>query len=284
MKWWSAQPTPCFAQPPPAASTACVGAAPQVAPAPPAGRNLRAEVSPARRSTPNTAEDRRAYGPKDKNEKRKCRIHIKSRWPRHWGPIHLPGNKKGHIGRKECSLILRKTGWKVSTRCRGGNWKGNGWGCRMMSGRLQVDGCEDKLYESQRIAQDVILKQQRIRKFPCKGAAFVSFRARCFQRLQLKQPYNPKDHLPSQTAAGSGGSKDSRRCGTIALYTDGDISRNQERPDKAGAFEAVGIRICEFPHWLRTRKGLRWIPICYQTHDHNGVRTEGPFDQGVPAG
>ena len=31
-------------------------------------------------------------------------------------------------------------------------------------------------------------------------------------------------------------------------------------------------------------KGLRWIPICYQTHDHNGVRTEGTFDQGVPAG
>ena len=54
---------------------------------------------------------------------------------------------------------------------------------------------------------------------------------------------------------------------TIALYTDGVVPRNQIRPDKAGSFEAVRITVCEFPHWLRTRKGLRWIPICYPKHD-----------------
>ena len=40
------------------------------------------------------------------------------------------------------------------------------------------------------------------------------------------------------------------RCGTLttALYTDGVIPRNKTRADKAGAFEAVRITICEFPH------------------------------------
>ena len=54
---------------------------------------------------------------------------------------------------------------------------------------------------------------------------------------------------------------------TIALYTDGVVPRNKTRPDKAGSFEAIRITLCEFPHWLRTRKGLRWIPICYPKHD-----------------
>ena len=27
------------------------------------------------------------------------------------------------------------------------------------------------------------------------------------------------------------------------------------------------MTLCQFPHWLRTRKGLRWIPLCYHTHD-----------------
>ena len=54
---------------------------------------------------------------------------------------------------------------------------------------------------------------------------------------------------------------------TIALYTDGVVPRNKCRPDKAGSFEAVRMTLCQFPHWLRTRKGLRWIPLCYPTHD-----------------
>ena len=54
---------------------------------------------------------------------------------------------------------------------------------------------------------------------------------------------------------------------TIALYTDGVVPRNKTRPDKAGSFEAVRMTLCQFPHWLRTRKGLRWIPLCYPTHD-----------------
>ena len=55
--------------------------------------------------------------------------------------------------------------------------------------------------------------------------------------------------------------------GSLGRRLDGVVSRNQKRPDKAGAFEAVRITVCEFPHWLRTRKGLRWIPICYPKHD-----------------
>ena len=60
-----------------------------------------------------------------------------------------------------------------------------------------------------------------------------------------------------------------RRCGTLAIafYTDGVVSRNQKRPDKVGASEAIPIAICEFPHWLRTRTALRWIPICYPRND-----------------
>ena len=44
------------------------------------------------------------------------------------------------------------------------------------------------------------------------------------------------------------------------------------RGTKAGSFEAIRITLCEFPHWLRTRKGLRWIPLCYPKHDE----TEAP--------
>ena len=59
---------------------------------------------------------------------------------------------------------------------------------------------------------------------------------------------------------------------TIVLYTDGVVPRNKTRPDKAGSFEAIRITLCEFPHWLRTREGLRWIPLCYPKHDE----TEAP--------
>ena len=39
------------------------------------------------------------------------------------------------------------------------------------------------------------------------------------------------------------------------------------RGTKVGSFEAIRITLCEFPHWLRTRKGLRLIPLCYPKHD-----------------
>ena len=35
------------------------------------------------------------------------------------------------------------------------------------------------------------------------------------------------------------------------------------RGTKAGSFEAIRITLCAFPHWVRTRKGLRWITLCY---------------------
>lgn len=53
----------------------------------------------------------------------------------------------------------------------------------------------------------------------------------------------------------------------IALYTDGVVPRNKTRPDKAGSFETIRFTLTEFPHWLRCRVGLRWIPLMYQTHD-----------------
>ena len=55
---------------------------------------------------------------------------------------------------------------------------------------------------------------------------------------------------------------------TIALYTDGVTPRNKLRPDQAGAFEAIRFTICQFPHWVHIRQGLRWIPLCYPTKDN----------------
>ena len=72
----------------------------------------------------------------------------------------------------------------------------------MMSGRLQVDGCEDKFYESQKMAQDIILKQQRTGIYPCPGAAVVPIEAHWSQRLPLNLPYNPNSHLKTKTTAG----------------------------------------------------------------------------------
>ena len=186
MKWWLAQPTTWyFAHPPPAAPAAWVGAATQVAPPTPAGRNLRAEVSPPWRSTPNTAEDRRAYGPKNAKEKSKCRSPIGSGSPKYWGPFHLPGNKMGDIGPKECSLIYKRTGWIVRTRYRGGNWKGNNWGCRMMSGYMKDDGTECNYHKSWKMAHDTILRQQQTRIYPSLGAIHVPYQAHLSQRLPL---------------------------------------------------------------------------------------------------
>jgi len=97
---------------------------------------------------------------------------------------------------------LKKTGWKVSTRFRGANWKGNGWGCRMMSGVMSDAGAGGNYYKSQKMAQDIILKQQRTGIYPCAGAARVPDLAHRSQRLALDLPHNPKSHLKSKTTAG----------------------------------------------------------------------------------
>ena len=51
-----------------------------------------------------------------------------------------------------------------------------------------------------------------------------------------------------------------------SLYTDGVTPRNKLRPDKAGSFEVVRFTLLEFPHWMRTRTGLRWLSVGYAMH------------------
>ena len=53
----------------------------------------------------------------------------------------------------------------------------------------------------------------------------------------------------------------------FALYGDGVVPRNQQRPDKAGSFEAIRFTVLNSPQWMRSRAGLRWIPLMYPTHD-----------------
>ena len=121
----------------------------------------------------------------------------------YWGPFPLPGNKNGHLGPADISFILQRTGWKVTTRFRGKNKKGKGWGCRMMSGRMQAAGTEGNRHRSQMLAQQILLEQQQTGNFPIAGAARVPSRAHSPPRPSRHQEYNPNNHLPSQTGAGT---------------------------------------------------------------------------------
>ena len=123
-----------------------------------AGCNPRVEVSPT-----YNAEARRAWYRKNAKEKSKGRIvpPRRQRSATYWGPIPLPGNKKGHLGKDDTYLILRRTGWKVTTRFRGRNKKGGtSWGGRMMSGRMIYARTEGMRHRSQVLAQEILLAQQ----------------------------------------------------------------------------------------------------------------------------
>ena len=127
----------------------------------PGGRSAGCNAGVKVRPTYN-AEARRAWYRKYAKEKGKGRIVPPRRQESatYWGPIPLPGDKKGHLGPNDVSLILQRTGWKVTTRFRGSTKRGKGWGGRMMSGRMQDAGCEDNIYLSQKLAQQILLEQQ----------------------------------------------------------------------------------------------------------------------------
>ena len=141
---------------------------------------------------------------------------------------------------------------------RGRNNRGQNWGCRMMSGRLQHDWGEYNSYKSQQIAQDVILKQQRMRKFPCKGAAVVPIEAHWFQRLPLKQPYNPKDHLPSQTVSAAHGHKEAN----VLLFTMGcDTKGIAYNPDPKVRFAEIQNKLRRHGHNIPSAQIFDCVPL-----------------------
>ena len=97
----------------------------------------------------------------------------------------------------------------------------------MLCGRLQEDWGEYNVYKSREIAEKVLLEQQQMQKFPVKGAAFVPNEAHWFHRVPLKQKYNPKNHLPSQTvSAARRGHKEAN----VLLFTMGCDTKGSSDP------------------------------------------------------
>ena len=115
----------------------------------------------------------------------------------------MPGNQKGNLHYKEQEYILQRTGWKVSSRCRKTGKRGQCWHGRMLSGVCLKDENLPNWRMARRLASFILILQQKTNCYPVRGAAHVPVNMFIAFRPPVKpEPYDPRNHLPSQIQAG----------------------------------------------------------------------------------
>ena len=120
---------------------------------------------PASRGKPGTAIDtqHRRGSPCRWPQKREGKKQVsKSYWKRIayiLGP-YPPARKQdgGHRAERVLFDLRENRLDSKSPFFRGGNWKGNGWGCRMMSGYMKDDGTECNYHKSWKMAHDTTVR------------------------------------------------------------------------------------------------------------------------------